>query len=136
MLNPIRIGESGLKRLLWFLWARKWQLAFGFALPSLVLSWFLWAYLTSGCDNNLGEARIQMGNIKQSLDMFYTRADPHVYPDKLQQLVDENIMQEVPKDPWGEPYIYVRASRATYVLLSEGPDQEAGTEDDIRLGGM
>ncbi len=86
-------------------------------------------------DANKEEAKIQMGNLKQSLDMYYTRSDPHEYPDNLDQLVDKNIMKEVPVDPWGESYVYRRDGRTEYTLKSKGPDTSEGTEDDITLGG-
>ncbi|MFP4599038.1 MAG: type II secretion system protein GspG [Persicimonas sp.] len=86
-------------------------------------------------DANQEEAKIQMGNIKQSLDMYYTRTDPHQYPESLNELVDRNIMQEVPKDPWGEDYVYRREGRSDFTLMSKGKDMSEGTEDDIRPGG-
>ncbi|QDG50112.1 prepilin-type N-terminal cleavage/methylation domain-containing protein [Persicimonas caeni] len=84
---------------------------------------------------NIKEAKIQMGNLNQSLDMYYTRTDPHEYPESLQKLVDRNIMQEVPSDPWGEQYVYRRDSRNEFTLMSKGPDMTEGTEDDITPGG-
>jgi general secretion pathway protein G len=93
-------------------------------------------YVVGALDEaNKEEARIQMGHIKQSLDMYYTRSSPNQYPDRLDQLVDRNIMKEVPADPWGEPYVYRKNGRAEYTIMSKGPDNTEGTEDDITPNG-
>jgi general secretion pathway protein G len=39
---------------------------------------------------------------------------------------------ELPKDPWGKPYIYrCPGQHGDYDLLSVGPDGAEGTEDDV-----
>ncbi len=41
---------------------------------------------------------------------------------------------QLPLDPWGEPYKYLNPgtrNKGTYDLLSMGPDKTEGTEDDI-----
>lgn len=86
-------------------------------------------------DANKKEAQIQMGNFKSQLDMYYMKTDPNEYPNNLEQLVEQNLVQEIPADPWGEPYVYRRTSRTEFTLKSKGPDTSEGTEDDIVLGG-
>jgi general secretion pathway protein G len=39
-------------------------------------------------------------------------------------------LHELPKDPWGHPYIYHR-SGSDFKILSAGPDGQEGTADDI-----
>lgn len=45
------------------------------------------------------------------------------------------LMTEVPRDPWGRPYAYrfpaVKSTATPYDLFSHGPDGWAGTPDDI-----
>lgn len=43
-------------------------------------------------------------------------------------------LQKLPKDPWGNPYIYVCPSNTKkgYALFSCGPDGRINTEDDIK----
>ena len=79
------------------------------------------------------EARLQLGNLEQMLEMYYTLSSPHAYPERLQQLVDNKITFEIPLDPWDQPYVYRRTSTKEYSLSSKGPDQQEGTEDDIEL---
>ena len=84
---------------------------------------------------NIKEANIQMGNINQALELYYTQTDPHQYPESLQKLVDGDYMKEMPNDPWGEPFVYRRDARNEFTLMSKGPDMTEGTEDDIKPGG-
>ncbi len=134
MLNPIRIGEVGLKRLLRAFWRMKGPI-FGVLVPALLFLFVVGFYVTPcGGDSNKEEAKIQIGNLKQSLDMYYTRTDPHRYPMYLDLLVHRNIMKEIPRDPWGEPYVYDLDSRTEYTLYSKGPDRKVGTEDDVHPG--
>ncbi|HEX7010217.1 MAG TPA: type II secretion system major pseudopilin GspG [Phycisphaeraceae bacterium] len=44
------------------------------------------------------------------------------------------IKRETPRDPWGNPYIYVQPGRYNtqgYDLYSRGPDAQEGSDDDI-----
>jgi general secretion pathway protein G len=46
----------------------------------------------------------------------------------------ESQTPEVPKDPWGNPYIYLypgARNQSGYDLYCAGPDGQPGTEDDI-----
>ena len=46
----------------------------------------------------------------------------------------ESQFTEVPKDPWGNPYIYLfpgARNQNGYDLYCAGPDGQPGTEDDI-----
>jgi hypothetical protein len=40
------------------------------------------------------------------------------------------LMENVPRDPWGYAYLYLR-SETRFVVLSLGPDGEVGTSDDV-----
>jgi general secretion pathway protein G len=44
------------------------------------------------------------------------------------------IMERVPKDPWGEEYIFVipgQKNPSKFDVRSKGPDKQEGTEDDV-----
>ena len=63
----------------------------------------------------------------------------------IQQLIEEPrdnknwkgpyLKGEIPKDPWGQPYVYEcpgrRNNSKSYDLASIGPDGREGTEDDV-----
>lgn len=44
------------------------------------------------------------------------------------------LKQDIPDDPWGNPYIYEcpgKHNTSNYDLMSMGPDGKSGTDDDI-----
>ena len=58
-------------------------------------------------------------------------------PDSLDEMVapltqrdDENFLESVPEDPWGNPYVLVRDGKKFHVY-SWGEDGQRGTKDDI-----
>ena len=95
------------------------------------------------------EARIKAayadvhGGIKSALDEY--DVDNGSYPKSLQDLVQQPANAKnwhgpyfdppkLPQDPWGNPYIYYYPGKHNptgYDLLSMGPDQKEGTDDDI-----
>jgi general secretion pathway protein G len=88
-------------------------------------------------------AKTQINAFKTSLDMF--EVDNGHYPrgkngldDLVRQPKDANnwhqYMDNIPVDPWGGKYIYEFPGRHNpngFDLMSMGPDQRSGTEDDI-----
>ena len=89
-------------------------------------------------------AKTQIANFSTVLDAF--GVDNGYYPkgkSGLQDLVTQPseaqnwkgpYMKEIPKDPWGNEYIYEYPGRNNangYDLSSVGPDGKDGTEDDI-----
>lgn len=81
------------------------------------------------------------GGIKSALDQYEINVGS--YPRNLQDLVQRPnnapdwkgpYLDEVPLDPWHNPYIYVypgRHNQNGYDLSSAGPDGQAGNDDDI-----
>lgn len=90
-------------------------------------------------------AQAQIANFGTVLDAF--EVDNGYYPKGKDGLVDlvqrprdaQNwrgpyLKQDIPKDPWGNAYVYEcpgRQNEDSYDLMSAGPDGRAGTEDDI-----
>ena len=81
------------------------------------------------------------GGIKSALGQY--EVDMGFYPKSLQDLLvapanGKNwhgpYLDKLPVDPWGNPYVYYfpgKHNPSGYDLLSVGPDQKEGTEDDI-----
>jgi general secretion pathway protein G len=81
------------------------------------------------------------GGIKTALDRY--EIDNGSYPRSLNDLVQAPseakhwagpYLDSVPVDPWGNPYVYYypgKHNQASYDLLSVGPDDKEGTDDDI-----
>ncbi len=90
-------------------------------------------------------AQAQIANFGIALDAF--EVDVGYYPkgkDGLLDLVEQPrealnwrgpyVKGEIPKDPWGNEYVYEcpgRQNETAYDLMSSGPDGQAGNEDDI-----
>ena len=81
------------------------------------------------------------GGIKTALDRY--EVENGSYPKSLTDLVQRPgdaknwngpYLDEIPKDPWGQPYVYVYPGRnnpSSYDLYSIGRDGQDGTADDI-----
>jgi general secretion pathway protein G len=53
-------------------------------------------------------------------------------PGSIESWKSAYLSKEVPKDPWGKPYVYrCPGQHGDYDLLSLGPDGVEGSEDDI-----
>jgi general secretion pathway protein G len=90
-------------------------------------------------------AQTQIANFGVMLDMF--EADNGFYPKGKNGLQDLQVQPrdannwkgpyikgEIPKDPWGNEYIYEcpgRHNEKGYDLYSVGPDGQPGSEDDV-----
>jgi general secretion pathway protein G len=81
------------------------------------------------------------GGIKTALDRY--EVENGMYPRSLQDLVTRPsdaknwtgpYLDEIPMDPWHQPYVYVYPGRNNpngYDLYSIGPDGQDGSPDDI-----
>lgn len=72
--------------------------------------------------------KLDISAIKQGLDTFYAKKGK--YPDTgagLKALVDAQIMEKVPMDPWDHEYLYVLESNKP-VITSYGKDGTPGGE--------
>jgi general secretion pathway protein G len=84
-------------------------------------------------------ARNQAYEIAKSVELF--KLQQGGYPTTAQGLSvlsspprGKPIMERVPKDPWGEDYIYVipgQKNPGKFDIRSKGPDRQEGTEDDV-----
>ena len=76
-------------------------------------------------------AKIDIGNIQQALKTYYVKKGN--YPDTgagLKALVDSQILEKAPMDPWDKEYVYMLESGKP-VIISYGKDgSPGGTEAD------
>ena len=87
--------------------------------------------------SKIKQSKIDIGTISNALDLYKTEFNR--YPeseDGLSKLVEEKILKEkkVPKDPWGNEYIYIypgNNNTDSFDLYSFGPDGKEGGSDDI-----
>jgi general secretion pathway protein G len=87
----------------------------------------------------VSEARIQIGELSKSLDMYYT--DCGMYPTTEQGLAalapgggagcsnwgPDPYIKKVPVDPWNRPFVYI-LENGSYTLLSYNEDGVEGGE--------
>lgn len=73
-------------------------------------------------------AKTQIKNFETALDAY--RLENNSYPQTLKALAEKRIMKNVPKDPWGEEYIYQRPGPEgnPYGITSYGADSQEGGE--------
>ncbi len=73
---------------------------------------------------------IQMKALKSGITNYHMNNNK--YPDSLQDLIVDGIMNTLPKDAWGNDFIYISASKTKdckkYKLISYGGDGKSDTE--------
>lgn len=77
---------------------------------------------------NRDRAALDIKNIQSGLKLYYTKKGQ--YPDTgtgLKALVDMQILEEMPKDPWGSDYVYMNEGGRP-VITSYAADKTAGGE--------
>lgn len=79
------------------------------------------------------EAKIEIAQLSNMVDAYYLAASPRKLPDSLEDLTKgpAPLTEEVPKDPWGNDYIFKKSSNREYEIYSAGADGQEGTEDDV-----
>ena len=74
-------------------------------------------------------AEIRIRQLSEIVTIYYMRNEE--LPETFEDLVEIEMLREVPVDPWGNEYVYEVEGKRDFVLLSKGPDGEAGTERDV-----
>ena len=72
---------------------------------------------------------LRMPTTEQGLQALVEKPTTEPIPDNYKQ-----FMEELPKDPWGQPYKYrfpAQKSKKGFDVYSVGPDGAEGTDDDI-----
>lgn len=83
----------------------------------------------------LDAAKVEVKTIADALQLYRMRR--RSYPttgEGLTKLVEEELVERRPTDPWGNDYVYVspgEKNRKSFDLFSKGPDGVERTDDDI-----
>ena len=96
-------------------------------------------FALAGCDSIRDAPKQNIDHAKES------RANTELSSVRQMLEIEKQTKQKDPKrlspgalpaaDPWGNPYRYKLLKRGKrYELRSDGPDGEAGTDDDVVLG--
>lgn len=78
----------------------------------------------------IDRAKLDIQNIQGGMKLYYTRNGK--YPDTasgLNALVQGRMLEEAPKDPWGNEYVYLNEGGKP-VIMSYGADGTQGGEDE------
>ncbi len=83
------------------------------------------------CKISESERRIQV--LGYAIYAWSRENKDRVCPDSLEQLFTEKYISSLPRDPWGERYLYTcpTATQSGFEIISKGRDRRAGTADDI-----
>ena len=125
----------------------------GFSLIELLLVLVILATLTAivvpkftkrSEEAKITAAGVEIGNIETALDAFEIECGRYPTSEEgLKALVEQpsnvqnwhkQLKRGVPKDPWGNPFIYIQPGQQntdSYDLYSYGPDGAQGGGDDI-----
>ncbi|HSP77810.1 MAG TPA: type II secretion system major pseudopilin GspG [Myxococcaceae bacterium] len=71
-------------------------------------------------------ARLDIGNIQNALKLYYAKKGR--YPDTasgLRVLVETQVVEELPKDPWGNEYVYMNEGGKP-AIITYGADGVSG----------
>jgi len=94
---------------------------------------------------NIDAARGQIGMLESAVDLYTLGVGTppstqqglealRVAPSDLRnprKWAGPYIKEQLPFDPWGQPYQYEQIDSETYKIWSNGPDGQQGNEDDI-----
>jgi general secretion pathway protein G len=101
----------------------------------IVILGLLAGLVVPNVQRSLRKAKIQtakttMIRIEGAIDQF--RVEKNRLPDSLEELVGEDgiLGSELPKDPWGGDYQYVKIDRKKFDIICLGADGQEGGEDD------
>ena len=87
---------------------------------------------------NIKESQIEIAQLTSMVEAFYLSASPRAFPNDLEEMTKgaSPLTKEIPRDPWGNDYVYKKTSGREFEIYSAGPDGIEGNEDDVRADGV
>lgn len=85
---------------------------------------------------DIDATKLQISTIDDAAKLYYRQK--RKVPETLEDLVPSHL-EDLPEDPWGNEYMIEpdpNKPRSAWIIYSWGPDQEDGTDDDIRSDTM
>ena len=79
------------------------------------------------------ESRIEIGQLSNFVQTYYLTSSPKRFPNSLGELEEgpSPITEKVPRDPWGNDYVYKVVSKREFEIYSMVADGIDGTDDDV-----
>lgn len=97
-----------------------------------VIAYALFGDLFAQADNaKIKTTKAQIDTLKKKVKLF--KMDHAKYPESWDELIEANLIEEVPVDAWGQDVsLEVPGSRGNkFEIWSMGPDEESDTDDDV-----
>ncbi len=91
-------------------------------------------FVAGALDNAaIKEAQSEIKTLSNAVDTYST-LNQRKFPDTLEQLTQgpAPLIKKIPKDPWGNEYIYNKTGPRAFEIISAGIDGKDGTEDDVK----
>ena len=87
-----------------------------------------------GCGGPTKRAQREIGYLSGFVEQYAVMNAPNKLPESLGNLADypSPIIKSVPRDPWGNDYIYNKVGPRGFEITSAGADGQPGTDDDVR----
>lgn len=84
---------------------------------------------------DIKQAQSQLNDLVANVKLYKREKKEYPTSDQgLQALVEADIIEEAPQDPWGADYNYESPGShgdGKFEIWSNGPDEEDGTDDDV-----
>ena len=95
-----------------------------------VVGFYVFGYLDQA---NAKTAALEIGQLEGLVNSYYLMNTPRRLPDRLEDLTSgpSPLTKEIPVDPWGNDYVYIKHSNRDFTIYSVGADGIANTADDI-----
>lgn len=79
-------------------------------------------------------AEMEIDQLRQMVETYYVTNDMEL-PDTLEDLTKGSapMTSEIPKDPWGNDYVYEVQGERDFTIFSPGRDGQPGTAEDVRV---
>ncbi len=83
---------------------------------------------------NNKQALTEIRNLEGIVNSYYLASSPRKFPETLNQLAEgpSPLTKKVPKDPWGNDYVYTKTGKRKFEIYCLGADGQDGTDDDIK----
>lgn len=91
-------------------------------------------FVAGALDNAaIKEASAEVKTLSNAVDTYSTMNQRKV-PDSLEELTKgpAPLIKKIPKDPWGNEYVYRKTGGRNFEIFSMGIDGKEDTEDDVK----
>lgn len=135
-MNPVKNFFSGLgKRLANQIGMSLLEIIIAIGIVGTVGGYIVSKVMQSAEKADINQAQSQINDLVANVKLYKREKKEYPSTDQgLEALVEANIIEEVPSDPWGGEYHYESPGshgESKFDIWSDGPDEEEGSGDDV-----